>query len=70
MAYYFLPTLLNFDKINKLLLTTPLPSPVGFGYYKTRQCDECDSQKIRAKFSKKQWTSSKKGTQRCKDCSK
>ena len=70
MAYYFLPTILNFGKINKLSLTTPLPSAVGFEYNKTRQCDKCTSKKIRAEFSNKQWRSSNKGTQKCKDCSK
>ena len=54
MAYYFLPTILDFGKTNKLSLTTPLPSPVGFEYYKMQQCDECTSKKIRAKFSNKQ----------------
>ena len=70
MAFYYLPTILNFGKINKLSLTTLLPSLVRFEYNKMQQCDECTSKKIRAKFSKKQLRSSNKGTQKYKDCSK
>ena len=69
MAYYFLPTIMNFGKTNKLSLTTVLPSPVGFKYNKMRLCDECTSKKIRAEFSKKQWRSSNKGTRKCNQCS-
>ena len=36
MTYYFLPTIMNFGKTNKLSLTTVLPSQVGFEYTK---CD-------------------------------
>ena len=68
IVYYFLPTMLNFGKINKLSLTTPLLSPVGFEYNKMRQCDKCTSKKIGAKFLNKQWRSSNKGTRKCKDC--
>ena len=70
MAYYFLPTILDFGKTNKLKLTTSLPNPDGYKYNKMRQCDACISKKTRAEFSKKQWRSSNNGTRKCKECYK
>ena len=69
MAYYFLPTILDFGKNNKLLLNTTLPNPAGYEYHKMRQCDVCISKKSKIEFSKKQWKSSNTGTRKCKDCS-
>ena len=70
MAYYFLPTILDFGKTNKLLLNTTLPNPVGYEYHEMRQCDVCISKKSKIEFSKKQWKSSNTGTRKCKECSK
>ena len=69
MAYYFLPTILDFGKNNKLKLTTSLPNPDGFEFHEKRQCDACISQKRKAEFSKNQWRSSNNGARKCKECS-
>ena len=69
MAYYFLPTILDFGKNNKLLLNTTLPNPDGYEYHEMRQCDVCISKKIRTEFSKKQWRSANTGPRKCKECS-
>ena len=70
MVYYFLPSILDFGKNNKLKLTTSLPNPDGFEYHEKRQCDACISQKRKAEFSKNQWRSSNNGARKCKECSK
>ena len=67
-AYRYLPSIMQFNKDKKLLWNTVLPSHEGFEFYEKRKCNKCQVDKLRDEYSITQWK--KKGTQKCKECSK